>query len=566
MIYGSGNLVITRPIDSNDNVHIYDQHSHKVTVARFQPKFAGTVASGDAGGNVRVWALNEINTLKQERKDLSNGVNDLCYTGDGKRLLVVGSGKQQYGVAFLLDTGTTVGNLSQHSKDALSVDCRPERPFKAVTTGEDYEVCFYKGPPYKFDKSLPGHEKFVNCARYSPDGSMLCTVGSDRKGLLFQGKEGEFIGELDQDDGHKGSIFGCTWSPDGKKILTVSADKTAKLWDAESRKCEQTFAFASESSNIMLGAAWTTEGPVCVGLNGDIHILDPEHPEKPKRTIYGHQKMPTSMVYDSNTNTAFTSAYDGVLSWEVGVGSKARITSEVVTGMAVSGDSLVVVNQDREVRYLSIESPDYKNTEPAFTLNAGCLSVDVCSSDSSLLVFTTSKGVSIVRNKELVKEFPFHFKAEIAALSTDGSQLAVGTKNNQVHLFDFDGSTLTKNTVIEGHEKKITTLSFSQDGKYLASGDYGHEIRVTDLASKENAYRGLVYHTSAITGLQFHPEDSNTLLSGGRDGQVFVWSLEEKTRKKASGHLLGVRNVQWLKNGGFISFGNDMTLKTWAQE
>ncbi|PRQ26547.1 putative transcription factor WD40-like family [Rosa chinensis] len=63
------------------------------------------------------------------------------------------------------------------------------------------------------------------------DGSKFITVSSDKKGLIFDGKTAEKIGELSSKDSHKGSIYALSWSPDGKQILTVSADKSAKVWD-----------------------------------------------------------------------------------------------------------------------------------------------------------------------------------------------------------------------------------------------------------------------------------------------------------------------------------------------
>lgn len=62
------------------------------------------------------------------------------------------------------------------------------------------------------------HLNFVNCVRFSPDGNMFLTVGSDKKGFLFNGKTGEKLGELSMEDGHSGSIYAANWSPNGKQV------------------------------------------------------------------------------------------------------------------------------------------------------------------------------------------------------------------------------------------------------------------------------------------------------------------------------------------------------------
>lgn len=62
------------------------------------------------------------------------------------------------------------------------------------------------------------HSNFVNCIRFSPDGSKFITVSSDKKGLIYDAKTGDKIGELSSDDGHKGSIYAASWSSDGKRV------------------------------------------------------------------------------------------------------------------------------------------------------------------------------------------------------------------------------------------------------------------------------------------------------------------------------------------------------------
>lgn len=62
------------------------------------------------------------------------------------------------------------------------------------------------------------HSNFVNCVRFSPDGSKFISVSSDKKGLIYDAKTAEKMGELSSEDGHKGSIYAVSWSPDGKQV------------------------------------------------------------------------------------------------------------------------------------------------------------------------------------------------------------------------------------------------------------------------------------------------------------------------------------------------------------
>ncbi|CAL5391604.1 unnamed protein product [Camellia sinensis] len=55
--------------------------------------------------------------------------------------------------------------------------------------------------------SVWDHSNFVSCVQFCTDGSKFITVSSDKKGILYDAKTGEKIGELSSKDGRKGSIY-----------------------------------------------------------------------------------------------------------------------------------------------------------------------------------------------------------------------------------------------------------------------------------------------------------------------------------------------------------------------
>ena len=88
--------------------------------------------------------------------------------------------------------------------------------------GEDFTISFYGGPPFRYDKFLKLHTNFVNCVRFSPDGSRLASVSSDKTGLVYDGTSGAVVGKLNPADAHAGGIYSCAWSPDGTRLATSS--------------------------------------------------------------------------------------------------------------------------------------------------------------------------------------------------------------------------------------------------------------------------------------------------------------------------------------------------------
>ena len=60
-----------------------------------------------------------------------------------------------FGHVFLVDTGTSNGDIMGQSKAVNSCDFRPTRPFRIVTGSEDNSVAVYEG------------ENFENCEHSS---------------------------------------------------------------------------------------------------------------------------------------------------------------------------------------------------------------------------------------------------------------------------------------------------------------------------------------------------------------------------------------------------------------
>jgi len=96
-----------------------------------------------------------------------------------------------------------------------------------MSGSEDFKTVYYTGPPFKRDSESQTHGNYVNCVRFSPDGSRIVSVGSDKKLVVYSGSTGAH--EKTVEGLHSGSIYSVSWFPCGTKVLTTSADKTAKV-------------------------------------------------------------------------------------------------------------------------------------------------------------------------------------------------------------------------------------------------------------------------------------------------------------------------------------------------
>ena len=108
------------------------------------------------------------------------------------------------------DSGNTVGEISGHSAQVNAVSIRQQRPIRAATAGDDKNLVFYHGAPFKFN-DIPGrgkHGNFVYGVAFSPDGNHLVSVGGDKKIFMYDGKTGEVKNEIsDSAEGHTGKYL-----------------------------------------------------------------------------------------------------------------------------------------------------------------------------------------------------------------------------------------------------------------------------------------------------------------------------------------------------------------------
>jgi len=80
-----------------------------------------------------------------------------------------------------------------------------------------------------------------------------------------------------------------------------------------------------------------------------------------------------------------------------------------------------------------------------------------------------------------------------------------------------------------GHEKKINTLNYSYDGKYIVTSGDDKSVILWDKSG--GVIKVLKGHNDIVTDAKF-THDSKRIISSGNDGNVIVWDLEGNLLKK----------------------------------
>ncbi|NEN96174.1 MAG: TIR domain-containing protein, partial [Moorea sp. SIO3I7] len=114
---------------------------------------------------------------------------------------------------------------------------------------------------------------------------------------------------------------------------------------------------------------------------------------------------------------------------------------------------------------------------------------------------------------------------------------------------------------LEGHLESVNSISFSPDGKILASASDDHTIVLWNQdGSKLNTLRG---HKRRVRGITFSP-DGKLLASASADKTVKLWDSDGKLLETVEAHDSHVNHVSFSPNGQmFASASRDGTVKLW---
>ncbi|KAH0538118.1 hypothetical protein FGG08_005280 [Glutinoglossum americanum] len=567
----------------------YTGHLATTSVAKFAPS-GFYVASGDVSGMVRVWDCVGEGATKGEYQIISGRINDIAWDGDSQRIIAVGDGKQRFGHCITYDSGNSVGEISGHGAQINAVAIRQQRPLRAATASNDTNVVFFHGAPFRFNNSLVNeHVNSIYGIEFSPDGSLLVSVGADKRIWLYDGKTGEPKGQIGEGE-HKGSIFGISWARDSKKFVTASADQTVKIWDVESGKAARSWKFGEEGvvniSHHQVGVVWPagrSDGLIMsLNLDGDLNYLT-EGKETPTRVVQGNQGNITAIIADGgakgNAETIWTGSYEGrICRWDISTGLAEKADGQShrnqVTGFTASenhGGRIYSVGWDDTLRTIDPSSNTFVGT--ATKVDGQPNGITILTKKGPVIIVATHKALELYdSNSQKLSEVTTKYgPTAIAAIDVSGeTQVAVGGDDNSMHIYNFSApATVTLKVSLKPHMSPITCLSYSPSpSPHLAVGTSSGAILVYNASDYNIAAIRWSEHTGRVISIAWNPAGTHAV-SGGLDTNVFVWSLEKQWKriKAVNAHKGGVNGVVWIDDGKRVaSVGWDAAVKVWKVE
>ncbi len=519
---------------------------------------------------------------------IAGRINDIAWDGDSQRIIAVGNGKERFGHCIAVDGGNSVGEISGHSSQINCVSIRQQRPLRATTGSDDASLGFYHGVPFKYNTSLRGqHNKFVYGTAFSPDGASLVSVGADRSVWLYDGETGAVRNQIGEGE-HKGSIFGVSWANDSKSFVTASADQTVKIWDAEAGKVKQSWYLGEESvvsiPDQQMGVVWPhgrSDGLVIsVDLEGNLNYFS-QGTAKPVKVVHGHQRNVTAVGLSSAASdgspTLWTGSSDGrVRGWNASTGMASLVDgdghSNYIAGFASPPSSKVAgriysIGRDDTIRTIDTATLSFLSSGKAKTSGEP---LGVAVSHAGYVLVLTPSEVEVYADGAKVSKVPLQDFTPVAfAASPAGSVTAVGGEDKSIRIYTpstKQGEPLCT-TIKDVLTTAPSTLAFSPDGAHLAIGTSGGQITVLNTSDWSVATSRWSSHTARVTSISWS-KDGKCAVSGSLDTNVHVWSLKNPGRrvKMGNAHKEGVNGVVWVEAGKVVSVGADAAVKVWTVE
>ncbi|GLJ05982.1 hypothetical protein SUGI_0029860 [Cryptomeria japonica] len=152
------------------------------------------------------------------------------------------------------------------------------------------------------------------------------------------------------------------------------------------------------------------------------------------------------------------------------------------------------------------------------------------------------------------------------SFSPDGRQLASGSGDTTVRFWDLN--TQSPLYTCTGHRNWVLCIAWSADGKQVVSGSKDGDLRIWDPETGRALGNPLNGHKKWITGLAWEPihlqAPCRRFASSSKDGDVRVWDTSlRRCVMSLTGHTLAVTCVKWGGDGMIYSSSQDCTIKVW---
>jgi WD40 repeat protein/serine/threonine protein kinase len=300
--------------------------------------------------------------------------------------------------------------------------------------------------------------------------------------------------------GHEGGVWDVAFSPDGRRFLSASHDGTMRLWDV--KKGQEIRCFKGHTAGLW-GVAFSPDGRIVLSGSEDrtVRWWDVETGKE-----LGRLQEPTgrirSVVFSQDGQRILACGLRAARLWDVKTKKELQRFERFPGNLVHWAVRLWDVKPSRELQRFE-----------RFTGN----------------------------------------RVHWAVFSPDERRVLTGDEST-VRLWDVESGKQIRPML--GHATAVSSVAFSPDGRYAASGSHDKTVRLWDAETGQELHR-FVGHRGVVERVAFSP-DGQRILSGSGDKTLRLWDVESRRELyRFEGHTASVMGIAFSRDGRFALSGSD---------
>lgn len=277
-----------------------------------------------------------------------------------------------------------------------------------------------------------------------------------------------------------GSLSVTRFSPDGK-YLAIAEDSGILLWDPW-----------TETDHVILkhrdieSIDYTSDGKWLVAASSDttVRVWEVETGALKSQLKAGPQTVNAAVITPDGATVVFADTYVRTLSfWDLKSGQRRESQEEAgnsIEGLAIAPDGKITASTSywsNEVKLWSVQTgalirtlSGHSDRPESVVFSPDGKTLASGGDDGTIKLWDVATGnlKQTFKNGERVKALVFHPDGKIIA--------AAGLDKFNVNIWDLQSGTLRQ--TLTGHTDLVWAVSFSPDGRLLASGSFDHTVKI----------------------------------------------------------------------------------------